>query len=50
MQREPQDDDVIYYNHNRWYYRYEWDISMGDDYDILMTETPEWVDFMENEA
>ena len=53
MEREQQSDDVFiwacgwdYY----WCYRKDYLEVQGTPDDVLMTETPEWVHFMENEA
>lgn len=50
MKRKPHPEDVFVFGPNDWHYREEWESWMGDDYTVLMTETPEWVYFMENEA
>ncbi|UOW66317.1 hypothetical protein vBAspALolek_35 [Aeromonas phage vB_AspA_Lolek] len=54
MGREPQDDDVLIFPEHydyHWCYRHEYVASvMGDFEETLFTETPEWVDFMENEV
>lgn len=50
MKREQQPDDVFVYGPNDWCYREDWRPYMGTHYWLLMTETPEWVHFMENVA
>ncbi|UOW66259.1 hypothetical protein vBAspABolek_34 [Aeromonas phage vB_AspA_Bolek] len=53
MDRHNEPDDVFVWGwgwHLTWCYREEWDPTMGDNFTILQTETPEWVAFMENEA
>lgn len=50
MNRPKHPDDVIVWEDGTWCYRCELMDHMSDDYTPLFTETPEWVDFMENDA
>lgn len=52
MNRPDHADDVIIWGCGTWCYHCDlWEMDyMSDDYIILRTETPEWVNFMENEA
>lgn len=54
MERDNQPDDIFVWCCSWdywWCYRKDWDeAAQGTPDDILQTETPEWVAFMENEA